>query len=213
VNFAQLRASAHTKPGVRETRHAPWVIIVRSLSCVKSPRLPCLALGVDPAAPGAGYQGRNRDVLGNPMSSGIRLGLWCLLITLACTACGSSHAPPNTAVVPGGAPLTLKSGSPAICGQLAHQAPVRSIGTSIVKLAETPSTSAAAASLKSAAGGLRSLAHTAPASLRHDLTATASALDRAGSRSGNAAAWLRKVSHSLTRLGKAVQNECHFPVG
>ena len=27
------------------------VVIVRSLPCVKSPRLPCLALGVDPAAP------------------------------------------------------------------------------------------------------------------------------------------------------------------
>lgn len=148
------------------------------------------------------------------MSSGTRLGLWCLLITLACTACGSSGVShPNTAVVPGGASLTVKPGSPAICGQLAHQAPMRSIGTSLVKLAETPSASAATTSLKSAGGELRALAHTAPASLRHDLAATASALDRAASRSGNAVASLRKVSDSLKRLGKAVQDECHFPVG
>ncbi len=132
----------------------------------------------------------------------------------ACSACGGGASSLSDPVVPGGAALTVKAGSPAICGQLVHSAALRGLATDLTGLAQSPPSSQAVEGLRSAGGELRSLAAHAPGTpLQTDLAATASALVGLSGEGIQNASAITAVNSALTQLGEEVQSQCKFPVG
>jgi hypothetical protein len=143
----------------------------------------------------------------------------CILLTVICGAgCGSSSSvipsttTSATAVVPGGAALTVKPGTPMLCAQLVHSIAIQHIGKAVAGLAETPATPGAPEQLHQAANALRSVSSGASVKLRDEITTAASALDALANTGAGSSATITATSASLTQLGKGVQSECDFPL-
>jgi len=155
---------------------------------------------------------------GRPPHRGLVTGFMVLVALvvsgLACSACGGGSSSLSDPVVPDGAALTVKAGSPAICGQLVHSAALRDLATDLTGLTQSPPSSQAVAGLRAAAGQLRSLAkHTSGTPLQGDLSATASALSGLSAQGIQSSSAITAVNSTLTQLGEEVQSQCNFPVG
>jgi hypothetical protein len=139
--------------------------------------------------------------------------LACTLGSLILSACGGGSSSVQAPVVPGGAALTVKAGTPPICKELVQSPAIRGLATDLMGLTGSPPASRAAEGLRRAAGELRSLANQTSGVLRVDLTATASALESLRSQGINSAAAVMTLNNTLKKLGAEVQIQCEFPVG
>jgi len=147
-------------------------------------------------------------------TAGFMLLAGLALSGLMCSACGSGSSSLSDPVVPGGAALTVKAGSPAICSQLVHSAALRGLSTNLTGLAQSPPSGQAVEGLRSAAAELRSLAtHAAGTPLQADLAASASALAALSAQGIQNASAITAVNSTITQLGEEVQSQCDFPVG
>jgi hypothetical protein len=148
------------------------------------------------------------------LATGFTVVIALLVSGLAGSACGGGASSLSDPVVPGGAALNVKAGSPAICGQLVHSAALRGLATDLTGLTQSPPSSQAVEGLRSAAGELRSLAAHAPGTpLQADLTATASALAGLSAEGIQSSSAITAVNATLTQLGEEVESQCDFPLG
>jgi hypothetical protein len=147
-------------------------------------------------------------------ATGFALLVGLVLSGLVCSACDSGSSSSSDPVVPGGAALTSKAGSPAICSQLVQSAALRDLASDLTGLAQSPPSSQAVEGLRSTSDELRSLAAHAPGTaLRADLTETASALAGLSAQGVESGSAITAVNNALTQLGMEVQSQCDFPVG
>jgi hypothetical protein len=132
--------------------------------------------------------------------------------TVGCSSSTGASSRFSAPVVPGGAALTVKAGSPGICSHLVNMAALREIGSAMAGLATTPPAPEASSQLHGAAREFRSLSLAASGTLRSDLVAVAAAVDLVASQGIGDADPVATASNSLIELGKEVQIQCHFPV-
>jgi hypothetical protein len=139
--------------------------------------------------------------------------LACMAGGMIFSACGGESSSLGNPVVPGGAALTVKAGTAAICSQLVHSAAIRGISTDLTGLTQSPPPQPAVEGLRNAAGEFRALANRAPVALQTELIAVASALGGLRVQGIGSAAAVTALNNSLTQLGGEVQSQCGFPVG
>ena len=153
------------------------------------------------------------DLHGRRWAARSLLLLASLAVGVACSSCGGGSSSLGAPVVPGGAALTVKAGTPPLCNQLVHAAAIRGLATDLTGLTQSPPAPQAVQGLRTAGGDLRALANRARGALQADLVAAASALDGMREQGIGSAAAVTTVNNTLTQLGGEVQSQCDFPVG
>jgi hypothetical protein len=140
----------------------------------------------------------------------------CLVALVVVSACGGSAAThasgsDSSPVVPGGAKLEVKPGTPAFCAQLVASAPIRALSMTLIGLSEEPPAADAISEARLAATALRSIGAGVSSALKTQFVAAGNSLDQlAGAPASQAAS--DSANTAITELGEGVQGQCDFPL-
>jgi len=150
------------------------------------------------------------------------VGCLALAAMLGCAGCASptTNRPLDQAASAGrpsaepSLPAALRPApnSPRVCSDIAGTPATRDVNQAVIALASGDA--AAVGRLNDAAAGLRALAGTAPdAQLRAALAQAAKAAAALTQAGPSDQAALAPMGDALTKLGKELQERCHYPVG